>query len=161
MSTVGTRGKWAEGKVKDVLLKLETSDAKFTFNRVQDAHAAGGRFVAQAGDFQAFRFLNGVRRNFLIEIKEVAHDFRLSYNNFTGDKVARMWKRSLAGSECLVFVYHTTSKVWREVPFEVFLSRPITAGSWDLSTYPTGSISNLLQESLSASKEYTFDRGPI
>ena len=49
------RGKYAEGKVRDYLKELDSAHVKFTFNRNLDAHAAGGRFQSQAGDFQALR----------------------------------------------------------------------------------------------------------
>lgn len=154
------RGKYAESKVKDYLKALETRLANFTFNRISDAHAAGGRAQPQPGDFQAFMRVTGqgvyfqdvreqtpegltmgskgvleVSRNWLIEVKEVKHSFRLPHKNYGPDSVARMHKRVLAGSEPIVLIFHTEEKLWRHVPFEVFLTR--TGGSWDLRPYPT------------------------
>lgn len=133
-TAAGNRGKYAEGKTRDYLKLLETQLAGFTFNRVQDAHSAGGRFTPQAGDFQAFHLQADRSRNFIIEVKEVAHDFRLPHKNYSEDKVARVQKRAMAGTECLVLVCHTTTKLWRAVPFDVFRTR--TGGSWDLRTEP-------------------------
>lgn len=151
------RGKYAEGKVKDYLKLLEAAHMDFTFNRVQDAHAAAGRFVPQPGDFQAFHLLepatNGYKfcypksRNFIIEVKELKHDFRLPHASYSADKVARVQKRVRAGTEAIVILYHTTAKVWRAVPFEVFTDRSV-GGSWDLREYPTVDYRTALSEFL-------------
>lgn len=148
----GSRGKFAEGKLRDQFKLLEAECATFAFNRIPDAHAAGGRAQSQAGDFQAFKKAlctieaNRVGHqfetirdfpmtfNWIIEAKEVKHDFRLPHKNYSPDAVARMKVRVLAGSIPVVFIYHTTIKEWRLVPFEVFLTRE--GGSWDLTPYP-------------------------
>lgn len=152
------RGKFAEKKVKEILEHFEKRNMTFTYNRCLDAHAAGGRFPAQAGDFQAFALASYVlidgkdsvealriptaeglpaSRNFIIEVKEVAHERLLPPKNYSADKVARVQKRALAGTEALVVVLHKVpSFVYRLVPFEVFTKRP-AKGSWDLSAYPT------------------------
>lgn len=140
--TTANRGKYAEGKVREHLKALEAAHANFTFERVYDAHAAGGRAQPQPGDFRAFyQPRNGweaqggegqtpASRNWLIEVKEVKHDYRLPHANFSPDKVARMHKGALSGREPIVLVYHTEAKIWRNVPFAVFLKRE--GGSWDL-----------------------------
>ena len=153
--TAANRGKYAEAKVRGHLKRLDAQLANFTFNRISDAHSAGGRAQPQPGDFQAF--MSGTynvvatsagvdllwsqhpdgapaNRNFLIEVKEVKHDYRLPHQNYSPDSVARMAKRALAGSEPVVLVYHTEAEVWRCVPFDVFQTR--TGGSWDLRPYP-------------------------
>ena len=158
MSGPADRGKVSEKAVRDVLKDLEKAHMHFTFNRCYDAHSAGGRMPAQAGDFQAFYAdtrnayvvlsqcpigptveLKDVTpfqfsRNFIVEVKEVKHDFRLPHGNYSTDKVARVQKRVLAGTEAIVMVLHTTTKVWRAVPFDVFRTR--TGGSWDLREWP-------------------------
>lgn len=137
------RGKVAEGKVKDALNDMNNHNAGFTFNRQPDAHAAGGRFHPLPGDFQAFAKYIGTglqadlgqySRNFIIEVKEVKHDFRLSHKNYSEDKVARVEKRVWAGTEAIVAVLHTTNNTWRLVPLDVFLDR--TGASWDLRSFP-------------------------
>ena len=163
MTGPANRGKYAEGKVRDHLVVLSDDNASFTFNRNPDAHAAGGRFVPVAGDFQAFRqagtaYMREVQmgvgvlttytdipvrysRNFIIEVKEVAHAFRLPYKNYSTDKVGRVKAREWAGSECLVLVCHRLPKqkpYWRAVPQSFFYDRDPAkpSGSWDLSAFP-------------------------
>lgn len=155
------QGKDAEGKVRDHLKALDQAHVAFTFNRNPDAHAAGGRFVPVAGDFQAFAVWTmdiaetpagydvlrtpGIRpggipmpRNFIFEVKEVKHAFRLPYNNYSADKVARVQKRVLAGTEALVLIRFMPADQWRAVPLDVFRERneATPSGSWDLSAFP-------------------------
>lgn len=120
------RGKVAEGKVRDYLKALEALSVHFTFNRIGDAGAAGGAFAAQAGDFQAF----GWGKNWLIEVKETQHAYRIPHGNFGPEQVAKMRKRELAGSVPVVLIYHRNEKLWRCPHLELFLYRE--GGSWDL-----------------------------
>lgn len=130
----GQRGKIAEAVVMQTLKKFADRHHCFTFNRVQDARTAGGRGTAAIGDFQAFYSGQGKgSRNFVIEVKEVAHAYRLSYNNFDAGQIARMRIRELAGSIALVLVYHSPTKLWRILPLSLFYTREEGAGSWDLS----------------------------
>jgi hypothetical protein len=130
--TTANRGKHSESYIRNLLLKLESDFVAFTFNRVMDSHAAGGRLPASPGDFQAFSKTSGKSENFCIEVKEFAHDFRISYNNFDEAKVARMYKRELAGSICVVLLYSTTMRVWRVANLRFFRQRNKSVGSWDL-----------------------------
>lgn len=127
MATIGQRGKYAEGKVRAWMKSRSEYQASFDFYRFPDARAGSAQVVP--ADFEAF--CNGA--NFLIEVKEVEHDFRLPAKNFSADKVARMAKRQLAGAECYILVYHRTTKLWRLVPLPIFMAR---APSWDLSGFP-------------------------
>lgn len=145
-STASNRGKFAEGEVRKFLKLLESEALGFTFNRVQDAHAAGGRFAAQAGDFQAFRKFktagaSDLSANWIIEVKQTEMKDRLPYKNYSEDKVARVVKRQLAGSIPVVLICHgnDAKALWRIVPLLVFQSRnPETpSGSWLLKDYPT------------------------
>lgn len=160
-SSPADRGKAAEGQVKDHLKALNDRHMHFCYNRNLDAHAAGGKFQAQAGDFQAFSWPaasgweaqggEGQRpasRNFIIEVKEVKHDFRLPHGNYSVDKVARVEKRVHAGTEAIVLVRFTKAPVpyWRAVPHEVFRTR--TGGSWDLSAYPIVDMKKALSDFL-------------
>lgn len=147
----GERGKYAEGWAKRFFDIVSKQISGFSFNRVPDAHAAGGRFPAQAGDFQAFRrwaltIIKYSREvhiersvNWIIEIKQTKEPNRLPYKNFEDDKVGRMYKRVLSGSIPVVAVCHGDDEdaLWRIVPFDVFLTRnPETPyGSWDLRAY--------------------------
>lgn len=147
------QGKDAEGKVREHLKALDQAHVAFTFNRNPDAHAAGGRFVPVAGDFQWFGqyaisasaslALGSLgaglyTRNGIIEVKEVKHGFRLPYQNYSTDKVARVQKRVLAGAEALVLIRFMPADQWRAVPLDVFRERneATPSGSWDLSAFP-------------------------
>lgn len=144
--TAANRGKYAEGEVKKHFDHLARRNHHFTFNRNQDAHSAGGHMsVPQAGDFQAFGWyaatLPGARahsRNFIVEVKEVKHEFRLPYKNYSADKIARVNVRCLAGTEALVLICHMPAKKWRAVPQAFFNERDADkpSGSWDLSEFP-------------------------
>lgn len=159
MNAPANRGKVAEAAVKKFLKDTEGAIMEFTFNRCLDAHAAGGKFPAQAGDFQAFyKFdlplgesgfisrmgMPTISRNFIIEVKEVKHDFRLPHGNYSTDKVARVSKRVLAGTEAIVVVLHTTTKTWRAVPFAFFQTR--AGGSWDLRQFEPVDMPTALRE---------------
>lgn len=122
------RGKKPEARVKAYFERLAASRADFDWERKYDAHSAGGRFQRQIYDF-AF-FAPGVHGG--IEVKEVAHDFRVPYKNFKPEQVAGLRKRMLCGAHAAVVVFHSTSGLWRLCPPEVFFSRPPEAGSWDL-----------------------------
>lgn len=169
MSTAANRGKYAEGEVKKYLKLLESSHMNFTFNRNLDAHAAGGKFQAQAGDFQAFvaigtAFLKEadsdprlytekpvrLTRNFIIEVKECKLPNRLPYQNYSADKVARVNKRVHAGTEAIVLVCLMPDKLWRAVPQEFFNIRnpDKPSGSWDLSGFEFVDMKRALSEFL-------------
>jgi hypothetical protein len=158
------RGKSAEKVVHGVLDGFNERVKGFTFNRVPDAHAAGGRFPAQAGDFQAFRKMTvtihpheigqqfepisgfPMSRNFIIEVKEVKIVGNASHNlpakNYDAGKVGRVQKRVWAGTEAIVVIRFMPMNVWRAVPFEVFTTRPV--GSWKLEGYPVVDLETAL-----------------
>ena len=136
--TSAKRGKTAEGKVREYIKALDLKLTGFTGNRIGDAGAAGGRFVSQAGDFQTF----GWGKNWLLEVKEVAHDYRVKHANFGEEQVARMRKREMAGTVPLVLVYHSTVRQWRMPDFEFFGSRE--GGSWDLRDWNLGTLASFL-----------------
>lgn len=129
------RGKYAEGKVKDYLNKINEAMLNFDFERVLDAHAAGGRFQSRTGDFTWWApELHGV-----IEVKEVEHAFRLPYKNVSTESIAKLVKRQLAGGQISILVCHQPMKLWRAVPLERLRERDkdTPSGSWDLSDLPT------------------------
>jgi penicillin-binding protein-related factor A (putative recombinase) len=123
----GTRGKLAEAKVRATLVKLALN-ADFNFERFPDARS--GSFKASPCDFIAsYR-----GKSTLVEVKEVEHDFLLPAKNFSLDARARMRRWAMAGSNCIVLVYHSTTKLWRCVPLGEFTE---VAASYNLSNYPT------------------------
>lgn len=150
-SSAALRGKVAEAEVRKILKAIESKNMTFTFNKNPDAHAAGGRAQPVAGDFQAFRATaGGTSRNFIIEVKEVKHAFRLPHGNYSDDKVSRVQKRVYAGTEAVVAVMHKDADDrptgWRLVPQSVFTTR--TGGSWDLSAHPLVDINRALRDFL-------------
>ena len=133
------KGKWAEAEVQKIFRAKSDDNLNFTFNRTLDARSAGGKFPAQAGDFQWFRLQDGASTNGIIEVKEVQHLYRLPYKNFDKDAYARMRKRELAGSRCIVVIAHKLKDMkpadvtWRILPLPYFADRNPDVGSWDLS----------------------------
>lgn len=158
------RGKTAEKAVRTILKAIKNKNLSFDWNKNPDAYAAGGRAQPVAGDFQAF--VNGslhkaesgnwlwvaqtggipAPRNFIIEVKEVKHDYRLPYGNYSEDKVARVQRRVYAGTEAVVAILHTTTGLWRLVPQAVFTVREEGKGSWDLRPYLHVDINSALRE---------------
>lgn len=142
----GQRGKWAEGEVRDVLKAMSDADKHFAFNRNLDARSAGGRFPAQAGDFQWF-YLHpptGDTYNGIVEVKEVQHLRLLPFKNLDTDSAGRMQKREWAGSQVLILVAHRLPKMaskdvkWRAADLSYFADRSKEkgVGSWDMSDVP-------------------------
>lgn len=142
----GDYGKWAEKEVRKVLQEMSDAHLHFAFNRTLDARSAGGKFPAQAGDFQWFYNLPliDITCNGIIEVKQVEHLYRLPFKNFETDDYARVHKRELAGSRVLVLVAHKLEKMkpkdvtWRALPLSYFADRNDVkgVGSWDLSEVP-------------------------
>lgn len=121
------RGKYAEGHIRAQLKKLADSRSDLDFDRLQDAHSARGHFsTPQAGDFLVIH--KGVP--FYLEVKEVAHDYRLPVGNFGLDQRARMRKKVLAGAKAIVLVYFSNLKVWRVAGLDYFGLQ--STGSWDM-----------------------------
>lgn len=137
--TFTNRGKVAEGKVKKELEVLSCL-ANFDYERITDAYSSrGGASASRPGDFLAFQ--NGTA--VLLEVKEVAHDFRLPRGNFKTDQRGRMMKRHYAGCLCYVLIYSSTTGLWRMLPITYFGTE--TTGSWDLSTVPATDLRSLMQ----------------
>lgn len=127
MST-GTRGKYAEAKVRDVLKKL-SEDARTMFMRLPDARA--GSFTPTTADFLVTHY----GKTIFVEVKEVAHDYLLPHKNFSPDQRARIKRWTLAGAKATVIVYHSTSKLWRLADLRVFDAHE--GASWNLFDLPT------------------------
>lgn len=128
-SSVGQRGKTAEKKVRDYLKKVDQRLLNWDFERLSDARSAGGRGgKIVVGDYAIFNpYFHGV-----IEVKEIAHDFRIPAKNIS--QLPKLRKRTLAGGHCYVLVLHTTTNKWRRIPAQELELR--TSGSWDLRGYP-------------------------
>lgn len=136
MSTAANRGKYAEAQVKKKLASLES--ARQAYARWPDARS--GSFAVALADFLIMR--DG--RMTLLEVKEVAHDFRLSHTNLDLSQIGRMRAWASAGAQADVLVYHSTTKLWRTASIQWFFEnyRRINeagkaVGSWDLREFPT------------------------
>ena len=128
------RGKVAEALVSKEL-KLLATRLDFDFERITDAYSSrGGATTARPGDFLAFQAGKAV----VIEVKEVAHEYRLPRQNFPLDQRARLRKRHLAGCSILVLVYSSVSKLWRILPIAEFGVE--TTGSWDMRETSAGAL---------------------
>lgn len=140
---LGTRGKYAEDKARDELRKRSADNARFDYERNYDGRSSMGRIPARAGDFTFFvgalvdgnAVIEPVSHG-VIEVKQVAHDFRLPRKNFDPAKFGILRKRELAGGKIVIIVYHSTTGKWRVVPFGWFVALKDNA-SWDLTTWPT------------------------
>lgn len=135
MAGIGQRGKQAESLFKRLGGKLEKSQSVMVY-RLPDARA--GSLQPTLADF----LLIWHRMLLLVEVKEVAHDFRLSYNNFSEGQVGRQRLWAMAGGTSLVLIYHSTTKSWRCAPIDRFVDRSV-GGSWDLRDIKTGNLEEI------------------
>ena len=146
MSEMGTRGKWAEGKVTAVLKDLDER-ADTTFYRFPDARA-GFRQPAPC-DYMLMQ----AGQMMVIEVKEVDGTNLLPYANYAPDQNARIMKWVHAGAIGFTLIAFKKAvpnyklkdaKCWRLVPTAALQARPTEPrpgtkrriGSWDLSGHP-------------------------
>ncbi|UCV26708.1 hypothetical protein [Ferribacterium limneticum] len=129
MSTIGQRGKLAEKKVDEVLKRFNEMYLGVAYHRYPDARSARGSLKAQPADY----LVASAPKAYHLEVKEMAHDFRLPK-----DKIAQLpllKKFKLAGIDFGVIILHTETKLWRYVPASHFAG-PVQP-SWDCSEFPT------------------------
>lgn len=140
----GARGKYAEGKVKAELEK-RAQKMSFVYYRPPDARA--GSKKEAPGDFITVT-LGGTGITFtdLLEVKEVAHDFRLPKKNFPQEQRARMRMWQKAGVEGYLLVLHTTTGNWRVIGISEFDGDFEDKGSWDLKDYTERTLQEALGE---------------
>jgi hypothetical protein len=125
------RGKTAEGAVKKYCERLaERRGVAFHWERIPDAHAAGGRFTPVAGDFR----VTYAGRYGILEVKEVQSAERLPKKNYSRDAVARLYRHSLAGAVTAVLVHHAPIGVWAVVPIQHFFDNDVP--SWLTTAFP-------------------------
>ena len=137
----GTRGKYAEKKVREYMESLKEKHIGFDFERVSDARSAGGRGAKKVvGDFLFFSpGVHGV-----LEVKEVNHLFRLPAKNLT--QLPKLRIRELAGGRCLIVVYFKPAKLWR-VSWAKDMENK-TTGSWDMTECTPGPLTQVLPETV-------------
>jgi hypothetical protein len=132
MAGIGQRGKGAEKEVRAFLERLNFKYAGFDYSRIYDARSAGGKFPSRPGDFEFYApGLHG-----LVEVKEVAHHFRLPQKNLDKDQIAKLRKRQLAGGRIYVLINFTVTGLWVSVPID-WLHERAAQPSWDLSGFET------------------------
>ena len=122
------KGKEAEREVGKVLEKYASTVLEFDYLRLPDARSAMGRMKAMPADFEFY--LPGMHG--LIEVKETAHDFRLTRSKIS--QLPMMQRRARAGGRCFVVIHHSTIGKWRRVPVRALVGE---VPSWDLSAWPT------------------------
>lgn len=135
MTTYSGRGLKAEALVKKKLVSLEAAD--FSHARWPDARA--GSFAVALADF----LIMHKGKMTLLEVKEVAHSFRLPHTNLGTDQIGRMRAWKSAGAQGHVLVYSSIDKTWRAADISWFhlhytkVSETGKAvGSWDMREVP-------------------------
>lgn len=132
------RGKVGEKKVKEALTVLKARCPGFNFKKIADAYA--GSLTPVAGDFS----VEYLKRSYVIEVKEVAHDFRLPHNNVSFRQLALMRKKRTSGVVCFFLVYHSLQNEWRCICLDFLSARE--GGSWDLRGHEVKPLSRILEE---------------
>ena len=131
MVTAANRGKEGEKLFHAALERVNAKQHDFDYERIDDARSASGHMSKpRTGDFIAF----SKSYNWVIEVKQVQHEFRLPRANFPRDQRARMKKRELSGGIPVLFIYFAPLLQWRMInPSAMGFE---DTGSWDLSHLP-------------------------
>jgi hypothetical protein len=118
--SIGQRGKTAQDLTQKHLDKLNEKHAGFTYIRLQDARAAGGRLKKQMSDFICWwcDADAGVRFSMPLEVKSTEHDYRISKDHLT--QLPMLRKVWLAGAEPFVLVLFKSIEKWRIAPIDFF-----------------------------------------
>lgn len=128
--SIGQRGKTAQDEAKKVLDKMNTKDAHFTYVRLADARAAGGRLKKQLSDYICWwwRIDTGVKYSMPLEVKSTEHDYRIGKDDIT--QLPMLKKSYQAGAYPFVLVLFKGLNQWRIAPIDFFeFGKP----SWDMS----------------------------
>lgn len=134
------RGKKAEEAVHKVLKAWMAASPHREFNRLTDARAAGRVIKAAPADFDFYQGPTRERASShhgLIEVKEVAHDYRLAVDKVP--QLARLVHRAHCGGLTMVLIHHSTTKQWRAIS-AIALHHIKEGASWDLrgfEVYPS------------------------
>lgn len=141
----GTRGKFAEGKVRDALNVL-SQQSNFNFMRLPDARA--GSFVPTTADF----LVGNKGQAWMLEVKEVQHEFRLNRHNYPAEQRSRVRMWEMAGFKSLVVVgflplkgttYRADRQMWRAASLNYFTGDDTS--SWDMRDLPLLTLAEALQ----------------
>lgn len=127
-------GVWAEKRLAEMLGAWMQDDPRREATRLTDAKAAGRIIKPAAADFEYYCKTESGRAHFgLIEVKETAHEYRLSRDRLT--QLPRMRKRDKCGGSSYVLIYHTELRLWRCATVE-YLASTGDKGSWNLTDRP-------------------------
>lgn len=142
----GTRGKWAEGKVR-AHLNVLAQRGNFNFMRLPDARA--GSFASITADYLVGN--KGV--GWMLEVKEVNHEFRLPRPNYPTEQRSRVRMWEMAGFKSLVIVgflplkgavYRADRPMWRTSSLKYFTGD--NTSSWDMRDQPLLTLAEALDE---------------
>lgn len=103
---LSSRGKSAESKTHDILLRWSKKNRQFDFDRLLDSKAAGKLVAAQVSDF--LLFYKG--RAASLEIKEMKTGLRLPKKSFP--QHGRMMRREYAGCRGFLVVNTKDTNLW-------------------------------------------------
>ena len=126
------QGKYAETKVKQHLDKLKGKFVFFDFERIPDARSGRGSGKNKVGDFQFFSAQEASIHG-AIDSKELSHDYLLPKGNVS--QLPKMQRRSWAGGQCGLIIFHTRLKLWRVAHLDWLIERR-NKPSWDLRELP-------------------------
>lgn len=146
----GTRGKFAEGKVRDHLKSLCALQG-FNFMRLPDARS--GSFTPTTADFLVGNRGPYGSTAWTLEVKEVEHAFRLPRKNYPQDQRSRVRAWELAGFHSLVVVaflplkgkaYRVDTPMWRAASLSYFTGDDTS--SWDMQDLPLVTLKTALSK---------------
>ena len=147
-ATLGTRGKWCESKVRGALKDLSVNQG-FNFMRLPDARA--GSFTPTTADFLVGHKTPYRRKAWMLEAKEVEHEFRLPRKNYPQDQRSRVRSWEMAGFESLVVVaflplkgaaYKATTPMFRATNLAYYTGDDTS--SWDMRDLPLLTLAQAL-----------------
>lgn len=138
-SSLGQRGKWAEGQVQGWLEKRSDSDIEFAWNRYPDARSARGALSAQPSDFLVARLGHGT---YHLEAKETAQVNRLPKAKIS--QYGRLKLFHLAGITPIVIVYITMTQEWTWLGTKDLYSHDVCPPSFKLSNARSSDMNGVL-----------------
>lgn len=148
--TASNRGKFAEGHVRTLLKKL-SEQSGFQHLRLPDARA--GSFQPTVADYLCLSSGTAC----FVEVKEVAHAYRLPVKSFDAAQRGRLRLFELAGARTLVCVHFSLVRLWRVAPLSYFRNQE--TGSWDMRDLPATNLADVLPGLLYAEETSIASRG--
>lgn len=134
--SIGQRGKTAQDLVQKHLDLLNEAYAGFSYIRLMDARAAGGRLKKQMSDFICWHsklVVNELynRLSMPLEVKSTEHSHLLTKAHLT--QLPMLNKVALSGASPFVLVLFKGLEKWRIAPISFF---HFGATSWNMSNLP-------------------------